>query len=29
VTFVDKHQDDEQRVLAEIARRLGDVRFEF
>ena len=29
VTFVAKDAQDEQRVLAEIARRLGDVRFEF
>jgi LL-diaminopimelate aminotransferase len=29
VTFVAKDQDDEARVLAEITRRLGDVKFEF
>ena len=29
VTFVAKGEADEQRVLGEIARRLGDVRFEF
>jgi len=29
VTFVAKDQADEQRILAEIERRLGDVRFEF
>jgi len=29
VTFVAKDQSDEKRVLAEVGRRLGDVRFEF
>ncbi|HYG35181.1 MAG TPA: LL-diaminopimelate aminotransferase [Clostridia bacterium] len=29
VTFVAKNQADEGRILSEIARRLGDVRFEF
>ena len=29
VTFVAKDQEDEKRVLAEISRRLSDVRFEF
>jgi LL-diaminopimelate aminotransferase len=29
VTFIAKDQADENRVLSEIARRLGDVRFEF
>jgi len=29
VTFVAKNQADEERILTEIARRLGDVRFEF
>jgi LL-diaminopimelate aminotransferase len=29
VTFVAKDKADEERILAEITRRLGDVRFEF
>jgi LL-diaminopimelate aminotransferase len=29
VTFVAKDQADEGRILAELARRLGEVRFEF
>ena len=29
VTFVAKNQADEKRVLAEVARRLGDMKFEF
>ena len=29
VTFVAKDEADEKRVLAEISRRLGDVKFEF
>lgn len=29
VTFIAKNEDDEKRVLAEIGRRLGDVKFEF
>jgi LL-diaminopimelate aminotransferase len=29
VTFVAKDQADEQRVLAEFGRRLGEVKFEF
>ena len=29
VTFIAKDAADEQRVLGEIARRLGDVKFEF
>ena len=29
VTFVAKNESDEQRILGEIAKRLGDVRFEF
>ena len=29
VTFIAKDQADEKRVLGEVARRLGDVRFEF
>ena len=29
VTFVAKDENDEKRVLAEISRRLGDVKFEF
>jgi hypothetical protein len=29
VTFVARDGRDEERVLIEIARRLGDVRFEF
>src|SRR5204862_955452 len=29
VTFVAKDQADEKRVLAELSRRLGEVRFEF
>ena len=29
VTFVAKNQQDEERILTEIGRRLGDIRFEF
>ncbi len=29
VTFLAKDQSDEKRVLGELARRLGDVKFEF